>query len=74
MFIAGIDGGGTHTRIEVRDLENKFLRSGEFGPFNINAIGETAFAALLREVFSWPRGLRIKTLPSQSKCPSQFIF
>ena len=53
MFIAGIDGGGTHTRIEIRDMENHFLRSGEFGPFNINAIGETAFAALLREVFSW---------------------
>ena len=53
MFIAGIDGGGTHTRIEIRDMENRFLRSGEFGPFNINAIGETAFAALLREVFSW---------------------
>ena len=53
MFIAGIDGGGTHTRIEIRDLENKFLRSGEFGPFNINAIGEAAFAALLQQVFSW---------------------
>lgn len=53
MFIAGIDGGGTHTRIELRDTENRFLRRGEFGPFNINAIGEVAFRALLREVFSW---------------------
>ncbi len=53
MFIAGIDGGGTHTRIELRDMENRFLRRGEFGPFNLNAIGEDAFRALLREAFVW---------------------
>ena len=57
MFIAGIDGGGTHTRVELRDLENRFLRRGEFGPFNLNAIGETAFRALLREVFAWCGGM-----------------
>ena len=53
MFIAGIDGGGTHTRIELRDGENRVLRRGEFGPFNLNAIGEDAFRSLLREVFGW---------------------
>lgn len=53
MFIAGIDGGGTHTRIELRDMENRLLRKGEFGPFNINSIGGAAFEALLREVFVW---------------------
>ena len=58
MFIAGIDGGGTHTRIELRDMENRLLRRGEFGPFNINAIGETAFAVLLREVFGWCGGMK----------------
>ena len=52
MFIAGIDGGGTHTRIEIRDMENRFVRREEFGPFNINAIGEAAFRGLLREIFS----------------------
>ena len=57
MFIAGIDGGGTHTRIEVRDMENQLLRRGEFGPFNINSIGEQAFHALLREVFAWCGGM-----------------
>ena len=57
MFIAGIDGGGTHTRIEVRDMENRLLRRGEFGPFNINSIGEQAFHALLREVFAWCGGM-----------------
>ena len=57
MFIAGIDGGGTHTRIELRDMENQLLRRGEFGPFNINSIGEQAFHALLREVFAWCGGM-----------------
>ena len=52
MFIAGIDGGGTHTRLEIRDMENRILRREEFGPFNINSIGEDAFRRLLREVFS----------------------
>ena len=57
MFIAGIDGGGTHTRIELRDMDNHVLRQGEFGPFNINSIGETAFRSLLREIFDWCGGM-----------------
>lgn len=57
MFVAGIDGGGTHTRVEIRDMENRLIRRGEFGPFNINSIGEDAFRSLLREVFSWCGGL-----------------
>lgn len=52
MFIAGIDGGGTHTRLELRDGENRLIRRAEFGPFNINSIGEDAFRALLRQVFA----------------------
>ncbi len=52
MFLAGIDGGGTHTRLELRDEENKFLRREVFGPFNLNSIGEAAFRGLLREVFA----------------------
>ena len=57
MFIAGIDGGGTHTRIELRDVENRLLRRGEFGPFNVNSVGEAAFRSLLREVFLWCGGM-----------------
>ena len=53
MFITGIDGGGTHTRIELRDMENRPVCRREFGPFNINAIGEAAFRTLLQEVFLW---------------------
>ena len=50
MLIAGIDGGGTHTRLELRDENNRLLRRLEFGPFNLNAIGEAAFRERLREV------------------------
>lgn len=57
MFIAGIDGGGTHTRIEIRDMDNGFVRRGEFGPFNINSIGPGAFRTLLREIFAWCGGM-----------------
>ena len=52
MFIAGIDGGGTHTRLELRDDQNRLLSRQEFGPFNINSIGEEAFRSLLRQVFA----------------------
>lgn len=51
MFILGIDGGGTHTRLELRDEENKLLRRMEFGPFNLNSIGEAAFRKLLQTAF-----------------------
>ena len=26
MFVAGIDGGGTSTRLEIRDADNNFIR------------------------------------------------
>ena len=52
MFLAGIDGGGTHTRVELRDEHNQFIRRLEFGPFNLNAIGEDAFRALLQQIFA----------------------
>lgn len=52
MFIAGIDGGGTHTRLELRTTDNRLLKRREFGPFNLNAIGEAAFRQRLGEVFA----------------------
>ena len=58
MFIAGIDGGGSHTRLEIRDMENHPVRREEFGPFNINSIGPDAFRELLREVFAACGGLQ----------------
>lgn len=52
MFLAGIDGGGTHTRLEIRDMDNHLLRREEFGPFNLNSIGETSFRQLLAGIFA----------------------
>lgn len=52
MFIAGIDGGGTHTRLELRDSNNNLLCREQFGPFNLNSIGREAFLGLLQEVFA----------------------
>ena len=52
MFVAGIDGGGTHTRLELRDEHNQMLGRMEFGPFNLNSIGEAGFIQLLEELFS----------------------
>lgn len=52
MYIAGIDGGGTHTRLELRDEENRLICRREFGPFNLNAIGESAFRGLMKELFA----------------------
>lgn len=51
MFVAGIDGGGTHTRLELRDDHNNLISRSQFGPFNITSIGEDAFCTLLQEVF-----------------------
>lgn len=52
MYILGIDGGGTHTRVELRTSENEYLRRAEFGAFNMASIGEAGFRARLREVFA----------------------
>lgn len=52
MFLAGIDGGGTSTKLELRDMDNRLIRREKFGPFNINSIGEPAFRALMGKVFA----------------------
>ena len=51
MFIAGIDGGGTSAKLELRDPDGQRIVRQEFGPFNITGIGSEAFAARLREIF-----------------------
>lgn len=58
MFIVGIDGGGTHTRVEIRDQNNQFVSRMEFGPFNLNSIGEEAFRKLLAEIFAACGGMK----------------
>lgn len=52
-FIAGIDGGGTKTRVVVASPEGETLASQVFGPFNLNSIGAGRFAALLEEICTW---------------------
>ena len=45
MFI-GIDRGGTSTKVEIhRDGQSERRK---YGPFNISAIGEEAFARIVR--------------------------
>lgn len=52
-IIAGIDGGGTRTIVELRSAENEVLQREKFGPFNINSIGEEKLRDLLREIFEY---------------------
>lgn len=52
MFLAGIDGGGTSAKLELRDMDNRLIRREKFGPFNINSIGEPAFRELLGQIFA----------------------
>lgn len=52
MFVIGIDGGGTKTRVEIRDQDNRLQERKLYGAFNLNSIGENGFRSLLREIFS----------------------
>ena len=38
-FIAGVDGGGTKTKVVCASPEGKVLDTAVFGPFNMNSIG-----------------------------------
>ncbi len=50
-YVAGIDGGGTKTTMEIRSIENGQSRRKTFGAFNINSTGEELFGKLLKELF-----------------------
>ena len=53
-FIAGVDGGGTKTKVVCASPEGKVLDTAVFGPFNMNSIGAERFSEGLRmgtEVF-----------------------
>lgn len=52
MFVIGIDGGGTKTRVEIRNDKNQLLQRKIYGAFNINSIGRDAFRKRLNEIFS----------------------
>ncbi|MCQ2558231.1 MAG: hypothetical protein MJ135_03820 [Oscillospiraceae bacterium] len=52
MFLLGIDGGGSHTRAELRTMDNRLLRRLEFGSLNLAVLGKDRFCLQLRELFS----------------------
>ena len=54
MFAAGIDGGGTAARVELRDPEGQLISRRVFGPFNITGIGRDAFIGREIPVFYDP--------------------
>lgn len=49
-FIAGIDGGGTKTKICCRDLQGNQISEAQFGPFNLNSIGPDKFRELMAQI------------------------
>lgn len=49
-MIAGIDGGGTSTKLELRDEDNQPLGRMKFGPFNVSAIGTEGVRAVVRDI------------------------
>ncbi len=52
-FIAGIDGGGTKTRVCCCDVQGQTLSEKTFSAFNFNSIGAERFAALLTEITAY---------------------
>lgn len=54
-FVAGIDGGGTKTKVVCLSLSGAYLCEESFGPFNLNSIGKEAFASLLEEITNFLR-------------------
>ena len=49
-MIAGIDGGGTSTKLELRDENNGSPQRMKFGPFNISAVGAEGVKRVMEEM------------------------
>lgn len=52
-FFCGVDGGGTRTTVLCRTPEGLEISRREFGPFNLNSIGEESFRAILGEILAY---------------------
>lgn len=50
-IVAGIDGGGTGTTLEVLGIDQRIITRKQFGAFNLNSIGRERFIQVLRELF-----------------------
>ena len=49
-MIAGIDGGGTSTKLEIRREDNTGAERMQFGPFNIAAVGPEGIRRVIGEI------------------------
>lgn len=58
MFLLGIDGGGTSTKLEMRDRTGKLIFRKQFGSSNITAIGREAYRERFREIFRICGGMK----------------
>ena len=52
-FVCGIDGGGTRTTVVCRASDGHDMGRREFGPLNLNSIGEEAFRRTLGEIMGY---------------------
>ena len=52
MYVVGIDGGGTKTRVAVCDAAGAILRRETLGAFNLSDIGEDGFRRRVREILT----------------------
>lgn len=52
MYVVGIDGGGTKTRVAVCASDGTLLRQETFGAFNLSAIGEDGFRFRVEEILA----------------------
>lgn len=50
-IVAGIDGGGTGTTLEIWDDNGNKIARKTFGAFNLNSIGESSYKKLLSNIF-----------------------
>jgi len=56
-FVCGIDGGGTRTTVVCRTDDGQLVGRREFGPLNLNSIGEAAFRKNLEEIIRYMSSL-----------------
>lgn len=49
-IVAGIDGGGTKTKVICQDLQGQTIAEEKFGAFNLNSIGKEGFTALMKQI------------------------
>ena len=59
MFVVGIDGGGTKTRVAVCASDGTLLHRETLGAFNLSAIGEDGFRRRVGEILTLCGDMRV---------------